>query len=282
MFAAERRQAILDLVRANGAVSLRSLAEQVHTSEVTVRRDLHALEDEGLLGRRHGGAVAVGAFAHEPTYAEKSHLASEEKTAIAEYAAELVADGDAIVIGAGTTTQALARRLVRRRDLTVVTNSLLVAQSLARAQGVDVVMTGGTLRGAIFALVGSEAEKSLSALRTARSFISGNGLTAERGLSTPNTAVAGVDRAIVGAAGEVVVLADHTKVGVDTMVQTVQAERIDRLVTDQGAAPAELERLRDRGIEVTVVMTAAAAAASGRSTAASAARSKRASRRSAG
>jgi DeoR/GlpR family transcriptional regulator of sugar metabolism len=258
MFAAERRRAILDIVRANGVVSLVELAELVASSEVTVRRDLRFLAAEGLIDRSRGGAVALGVLSHEPTYSEKAHLAEAEKLAIADRAAELVDDGDAIVIGAGTTTQALARRLVRRNDLTVVTNSLLVAQVLARCTTVDVVMTGGTLRGSIFALVGSAAEHSLSELRTSKAFISGNGLTAERGLSTPNTLVAGVDRALVAAAEDVIVLADHTKIGVDTMVQTVPTHRIARLITDDSADAAEVSRLRELGVDVDIVTVAAA------------------------
>lgn len=253
MFAAERRHVILEIVRADGVVSLRELARRVQTSEVTVRRDLRYLEAEGLLDRRRGGAAALDGLSHEPTYSEKAHLAAEEKAAIARRSAELVSDGDAVVIGAGTTTQALARLLVRRRELTVVTNSLLVAQALARARDVDVVLTGGTLRGSIFALVGSAAEHSLSELRTSKAFLSGNGLTAKRGLSTPNSLVAGVDRAIVDAANEVVVLADHTKIGIDTMVQTVPPSRIDRLITDERADAGELASLRDCGIDVEVV-----------------------------
>jgi len=222
------------------------------TSEVTVRRDLRMLEAEGLLDRRHGGAVSPGGLSHEPTYSEKSHVAAEQKAAIAEFAASLVEEGDAIVIGAGSTTHALARRLARYSDLTVMTNSLLVAQTLARSRGVDVVMTGGSLRGAILALVGSGAERSLASMRTRRAFISGNGLSAERGLSTPNLLVAGVDRAIVATAQEVVVLADCTKIGIETMVQTVAAADIDHLVTDDQAPPEELQRFRDKGVQVHV------------------------------
>ena len=250
MFGDERRQVILELVRANGAVGLKDLARTVQTSEVTVRRDLRLLESQGLLDRRHGGAVSTGGLNHEPTYNEKTHVAAQQKAAIGELAATLVDDGDAIVIGAGTTTQALARQLTRRTDLTVMTNSLLVAQVLARSRGVDVVMTGGSLRGAIYALVGSGAEQSLASMRTRRAFISGNGLSAERGLSTPNLLVAGVDRAIVATAQEVVVLADCTKLGTETMVQTVPAEGIDHLVTDDGAPPDELERFREKGVQV--------------------------------
>ena len=252
VFAAERRQRILELVRSSGAISLRELARQVQTSEVTVRRDLRALESDGLLDRRHGGAVLPGGLAHEPSYSEKSHVAAAEKAAIAELAVSLVSDGDALVVGAGTTTQALARRLTRFTELTVVTNSLLVAQVLARARGIEVVMTGGSLRGSIHALVGSMTEQALASVQSTRVFLSGNGITAERGLSTPNVAVAGVDRALAAAGREVVVLADHTKIGLDSTMQTVPPARIAHLITDDRADTVHLAELRSAGVEVQV------------------------------
>nr|WP_282205888.1 DeoR/GlpR family DNA-binding transcription regulator [Kitasatospora fiedleri] len=257
MFAAERRQLILEMVRANGAVSLRELARVVQTSEVTVRRDVRALESEGLLDRRHGGAVLPGGFSRDPGYPQKTHLATAEKSAIADLAADLVEEGDAIVVGAGTTTQELARRLARVPGLTVVTNSLLVAQALAHANRVEVVMTGGTLRGSNYALVGSGAEQSLAGLRVTKAFISGSGLTAERGLSTANMLSASVDRALVQAANEVIVLADHTKLGADSMFQTVATEAITRLVTDERTLLEDLtsreqHALADCGVQVSV------------------------------
>ncbi len=248
---------ILEMVRANGAVSLRELARVVQTSEVTVRRDVRALEAEGLLDRRHGGAVLPGGFTRESGFPQRAMAATAEKAAIAELAAGLVQDGEAVVVGAGTTTQELARRLARVPGLTVVTNSLLVAQALAHANRVEVVMTGGTLRGSNYALVGSGAEQSLQGLRVSRAFISGAGLTAERGLSTSNMLAASVDRALVRAAAEIVVLADHTKLGTDTMFQTVPTEAIAHLVTDQpppecDRAGTQLELLADAGMRISV------------------------------
>jgi DeoR/GlpR family transcriptional regulator of sugar metabolism len=259
VFAAERRQRILELVRSSGAISLRELARQVQTSEVTIRRDLRALAAQGLLDRHHGGAALPGGLSHEPTYSEKTHVASDAKAAIAALAAALVSDGDAIVVGAGTTTQAFAARLTRHNELTVVTNSLLVATGLACARGVDVVMTGGTLRGSIHATVGGTTEQALSSVRGTRAFISGNGLTAARGLSTPNLTVAGVDRALAGAAREVVVLADHTKIGTEALLQTVAPEDIQHVVTDDAADPVELNALRELGITVHVAAVAVTA-----------------------
>jgi DeoR/GlpR family transcriptional regulator of sugar metabolism len=252
VFAAERRQRILELLRANGALSLRELAQAVRSSEVTVRRDLKALAAEGLLNRHHGGATLPGDLTREPTHAQKAQVASAEKLAIADLAASLVEEGDAIVVGPGTTTQAFAARLGRFSELAVVTNSLPVAQALAAYPRIEVVLTGGTLRGSILALVGSAAEASLAGLRVRRAFLSGNGLTAERGLSTPNMQVASVDRALAAAAEEVVVLADHTKIGVDTMVQTVPTERIDHLVTDENAPADVLDELAGRGVRLHV------------------------------
>ncbi|MDQ2796160.1 MAG: DeoR/GlpR family DNA-binding transcription regulator [Actinomycetota bacterium] len=251
MFAAERRHTVLEMVRSSGAVSLKELAATVGASEVTVRRDLRALEADGLLDRKRGGAAMPGALSHEASYSQKSRVAGPAKAAIAMLAATLVDEGDAIVLGAGTTTLELARRLTRLRELTVVTNSVLVATALASSQS-EVIVTGGMLRGATFALVGTGAEHSLSGLRVRRAFLSGNGLTAGRGLSTPNTAAAAVDRAIARTAQEVVVLADHTKLGIDTMVQTVPVDRMAHLVTDEAADAEVLAALRAAGVAVHV------------------------------
>jgi hypothetical protein len=128
---------------------------------------------------------------------------------------------------------------------------------LAHANRVEVVMTGGTLRGSNYALVGSGAEQSLQGLRVSRAFLSGSGLTVERGLSTSNMLSASVDRALVQAAAEVVVLADHTKLGTDTMFQTVPTDVITRLVTDEppahdDRASTELQALADQGVQIAV------------------------------
>ncbi|UYM05152.1 DeoR/GlpR family DNA-binding transcription regulator [Solicola gregarius] len=253
MFAAERQRVILDHVRERGAVSIKDLAALVGSSEVTVRRDLKQLEAAGELRREHGGAVpAAEQPPREPTYAEKSRTASRQKSAIARLAAGFVQDGDAIVIGAGTTTMALAEQLRTRNELTVMTNSLLVAQAFADSPRIEVVLTGGMLRGSIFAVVGSAAERALSGLHADRTFLSGNGLTARNGLSTPNQMVAGVDRALAEAGNEVCVLADHTKIGRNSVIQTVPTEQIDALVTDALASGDELDLFRTAGARVHV------------------------------
>jgi len=246
MFAVQRRRLILERVQAQGVVTLRELARAVEASEVTVRRDLRLLEQEGLLVRRRGGA----ALPQERGPA--SSRENREKRAIAELAATLVENGDAVLLGAGTTTQQLADQLVGVPGLTVVTNSLLVGEALARSPQTGVVMTGGSLHGSTYALVGSAAEQSLTGLRARRAFLSGDGLTTEWGLSTATMSAAGVDRAIAQAAQEVLVLADHTKLGTDSLFQTVPPERVAHLVTDELADPAILARFAAAGVTVHV------------------------------
>jgi len=258
MLMAERRRLILEHVRRRGVVSMRDMADLLGTSEITVRRDLTALAGEGLVQRTHGGAVLPHGLAHEPTYREKATQAAAEKAAIARLAVELVQPGDSIVLGAGTTTLALARELRAIPELTVVTNSLLVAEALMDSSGIELLLTGGTLRRSIHALVGPPAEQSLRGLRASLAFLSGNGLTAQRGLSTPNLLVAATDRALAAAARRIVVLADYTKIGRDTMCQTVASAAIQALITDPRADEDEVRLIREAGIEVRVASPAEA------------------------
>jgi DeoR/GlpR family transcriptional regulator of sugar metabolism len=252
MLAAERRRRIAESLRSRGVVSVTEMAETLGTSEITLRRDLRVMAEEGLLVRTHGGAVVSAGLAHEPTYSEKANQAAAEKAAIARLAVGMIRPGDSILLGPGTTTLALAHLLVDFPELTVVTNSLLVAQALMPAGRVEVILTGGTLRRAIHALVGPATEESTRTLRASQAFISGNGLTTERGLSTPSPVVAAADRALAAAAQQIVVLADHTKVGHETMCQTVPLERISTLITDAGADPEQLAAIREAGITVLV------------------------------
>ena len=250
MLTLERRRRIAEVLRLRGFVSVSEMAADLGISEITLRRDLRAMGDEGLLVRTHGGAVLPDGFSREPTYTEKANQAATEKAAIARLAVAMVRPGDSIVLGAGTTTLALAHLLVDLTDITVVTNSLLVVQALMGASQVEVILTGGTLRRAIHALVGPAAADALRALRATVAFISGNGLTAERGLSTPSPVVAEIDRALAASAQRIVVLADHTKIGQDTMCQTVPLHQISTLITDSLAHPQQIAAIREAGVNV--------------------------------
>jgi DeoR/GlpR family transcriptional regulator of sugar metabolism len=252
MLAAERRQRIAERVRARGVVSIAEMAVALGTSEITIRRDLRLMAEQGLVVRTHGGAVVPGGLTREPPYTEKATRAAIEKTAIARMARSLIASGESVILGPGTTTLALALMLGDLPELTVVTNSLLAVEALMPASRVEVLLTGGQLRRSIHALVGPATEDSVRSLRVSVTFISGNGLTAERGLSTPHPLVAATDRALAAAATRVVVLADHTKIGFEAICQTVPLERMATLVTDAGADLDQLASIRAAGVEVLV------------------------------
>ncbi|MFI6483712.1 DeoR/GlpR family DNA-binding transcription regulator [Nonomuraea sp. NPDC050663] len=251
MLIAERRQRILDHVNARGYASFRDLATELGASESTVRRDLRSLIEEGRLIATRGGVSQPGGAGPALPSRQDPHAA--EREAIATQAASLVEPGTAILLGPGRTTAVLARKLVALPALTVVTNSVLVVAALAEAPQVELVVVGGTLRRSIQALVGPITEQSLVGLRGAQVFLSGDGVTAERGLTTPNVFAAATDQAFAAAGREVVVLADHSKIGNDTMCQTVPADRMNVLVTGPAAEPAVVGRLAQIGVDVVIV-----------------------------
>jgi DeoR family fructose operon transcriptional repressor len=259
---AERRRRLLEQVRGRGYVSFRDLAEALETSESTVRRDLRSMVAEGLLTATRGGVGPAEAAGPDVTTAGSAPASVPadgrpdpvyaQRQAIAASAAALVTPGSAVLLGPGRTTAALARHLAAISQLTVVTNSISVTSVLFAAPQIDVMLVGGALRRSIGAVVGPTTEQALQGLRGAQVFLSGEGVTVERGLTTPNVFAAATDQAMMAAGRQVVVLADHTKLGRDTMCQTVPTDRIDVLVTDADADPEVVARLRAEGIDVRV------------------------------
>ena len=245
-----RRQQIVAIVTADRAVTVTDLASRLGVSEATIRRDLRELEAAGLIERTHGGAVLPDVRRYEPSFQQKEAKQAEEKRAIAERAAAYVRDGDTIILDSGTTTLALARQLRRRTGLTVVTNSTVIAAELAGARGIEVVVTGGTLKGRTMALVGPEVSRFLARVNVDRAFLGINGIDLRAGLTTPTLAEAETKRAMIEAAREVFILADHTKLGRVTFARVAGLHEVHRLITDAGASPAFVRALQDAGLEV--------------------------------
>jgi len=250
MFPEERKRRILERVRSGGSVTVQDLSQAFGVSESTIRRDLRELEQEGLLERTHGGAVAADPTRAEPSYAEKSDQNRAEKMAIARVAAGMVHDGASIILDAGTTTLEVARLLKDRRDLTVVTNSYPIAAELAEAPGVEVIVTGGSVRGTTLALVGPLAERALEQVNVDITFLGTNGIDLERGLTTPTPAEASVKRRMIAAARKVVVVADSTKAGRVAFATVAPVSKMDMLITDRGMDPRLAGELMARGVQV--------------------------------
>jgi len=235
MLARHRQSLILQAVRNDGSARVSDLTQQLGVSDMTIRRDLEVLAKDGLVEKVHGGAVLPGSHGgHEPGFEDKLVLERPEKTSIARTAAGLVRPGTAIAIAAGTTTFALAQCLLDVPGLTIVTNSLRVANLFGGNRTPDVasvVLTGG-MRTASDALVGPVADLTISSLHFDTLFLGCTGLDPEVGLSTPNLAEAETNRALIKVARRVVVLADHTKWGVVSLASFAPVEKINVLVTD--------------------------------------------------
>lgn len=249
LLAEQRRALIIDEVRRRGGVRVNELTRRLGVSDMTVRRDLDALARQGVLEKVHGGAVPVAeASTHEPGFEAKSGLELTAKEDIARAAAEFVAPGTAIALSGGTTTYALAQHLLDVPDLTVVTNSVRVADVFHSAQRVSgqrqgaatVVLTGG-VRTPSDSLVGPVADQAIAALHFDVLFLGVHGISVEAGLSTPNLAEAETNRRLVQSARRVVVVADHTKWGTVGLSSFAALEQVDTLVTDAGL-PAEASR----------------------------------------
>jgi DeoR/GlpR family transcriptional regulator of sugar metabolism len=247
MLARQRQALIVDRVREDGAVRVSDLVRDLGVSDMTVRRDLEVLHDRGLLEKVHGGATAVvGTTLFEPGFALKASLQQDEKDAIAREAASLVEPGMAIAVSAGTTTYALAQQLIDIPDLTVVTNSIRVADVLQHAGRSEqtVILTGG-VRTPSEALVGPFAVAALRTVHVDIVFVGVHGMDPHTGFTCPNLLEAETDRALIDAGRRLVVVADHTKWGVIGISSIARLDQADVLITDAGLSGEARERLAE-------------------------------------
>ncbi|MFD0773472.1 DeoR/GlpR family DNA-binding transcription regulator [Streptomonospora algeriensis] len=248
MLAAQRQALILEQVRRSGGVRVTELVESLDVSDMTVRRDLDALEARGLLRKVHGGAVAPHRHStEEPGFEANAARQEAEKQAIARAAARLIEPNSAIGLSAGTTTCAVAHRLRDVPGLTVVTNCLRVADVFHRTPRTDqtVVLTGG-FRTPSDALVGPLAVSALRSLHLDTLVLGVHGMDAHAGLTTPNMMEGETDRALVAAARKLVVVADRTKWKTVGLCTIAPLERCDVLVTDAGMDGDARQRLSEQ------------------------------------
>ncbi|MEV6315246.1 DeoR/GlpR family DNA-binding transcription regulator [Streptomyces sp. NPDC051776] len=258
LLAEQRRALIVEEVRRRGGVRVNELTRRLRVSDMTVRRDLDALARQGLIEKVHGGAVPVAeASTHEPGFEAKSTLELTAKEDIARAAAPMVAPGSAIALSGGTTTFALAHHLLDVPDLTVVTNSVRVADVFHAAQGPAgrtgkglrpgppvVVLTGG-VRTPSDSLVGPVADQAIRSLHFDLLFLGVHGISVEAGLSTPNLAEAETNRRLVRSTRRVVVVADHTKWGTVGLSSFASLGEVDTLVTDRGLPDEAREEVKE-------------------------------------
>ena len=250
---AERLERIRALLLAHGAVRVTALSKELNVSEVTIRSDLARLEQEGFARRTHGGAVLARGTRFERPFAEQQARFREEKQRIGAAAAKLIEDGDTVILDVGTTTTEIARHLPQVSNLVVVTSALNIALELERYPGVTVVVTGGTLRPMQHSLVNPLGTVLLSQIHADKLFLGCNGVSAEKGITNSNMQEAEIKRAMIAAAKRVIVVADSSKIGAVAAAHVAPLSAIHQVITDTNADPVELERIRQRGVDVLTV-----------------------------
>src|SRR5947208_10830102 len=228
----ERHQQILDLVSRQGFVALADLARVIQVSESTIRRDLDHLNERGLVRRTRGGAIFVADDGQLPALEERSARQIEEKRQIARVAAARIHDGDAILLDGGTTTLEVARLLVGR-PLQIVTNSLPIANLFASNHETDLILLGGFVYPKTGVCLGPLTQRVLPDLHVHQAILSCGGITA-KGLFNSNVLLVETERQMMRCADEVVVLADHTKIGRQALAFLCQLSEVDTLIVDAG------------------------------------------------
>jgi DeoR family transcriptional regulator, aga operon transcriptional repressor len=249
----ERRRAIVELVNRDGRVLVAELSKRFETSQVTIRKDLELLHEQGHLHRSHGGALpAQDGALEDPSLREKEQLHRKEKLHIAAAAVRMVKEGQVVILDSGTTTTAIARSLRGFRNLTIVTNSVNIAAELS-GTSLDVIMTGGTLRKNSFSLVGPIAEETLRHLNADLLFLGVDGFDVQYGLSTPNLLESKVNRVMVEVARHRIAVCDSSKFGRRSLSRIGPTSILHAVITDHGIPKSELIALKKSGIEVTLV-----------------------------
>jgi DeoR/GlpR family transcriptional regulator of sugar metabolism len=256
---ADRLQVIADLVRERGSVRGRELADSLGVTDETIRRDLSRLEEQGVVRRAHGGAVALRSTDETDTsFRLREHAA--EKVAIGKRAAELVRDRSSIVLDSGTTTLCLAKALHAKQDLVVVTTAVTNAIELVGNPRTTVVMTGGVIRPSTFGASGQLAAATLRGLHVDQAFVAIHSVSVDGGLTYPLFEEVDAKRAMIEAATEVILLADHSKFGRQSLVRVAPITAVHRIVTTAGIDPGEAAAIRDLGIDLIIASVDSAGA----------------------
>lgn len=250
-----RRSAIIQMLKQNSNISVNELSKKFGVSEVTIRKDLNLLKERNLLVRTRGGAIL-----HETrkddndTSIRFKKLANfREKQAIGRAAANLIKEGDTIIIDSGTTALQVACNLHKFRNLTILTNALNVAQEILSYKRFNLIMLGGNIRNASESVVGALAESNLKMFYCDKLFMGVDSFSIENGLSTPNVEEANINQIMISRSNEVIAVFDSSKVNKRALAFIAKTEKIHKIVTDEGMDKGTRSKLKSMNIEVITV-----------------------------
>jgi DeoR family L-fucose operon activator len=249
MLVAERWQKIVQLVNERGSIRVSELSEICQVTEETIRRDLDRLESEGKLVRSHGGAVSVKEAQSEIPFFERETTHADLKQSIAKEAVTHIRENDRILLDASSTAWYMAK-ILPDVPLTVLTNSIKVALELSQKEKIQVISTGGLLSSRSLSYVGPLAERSLDMYHVDKVFLSSKGVHMQRGISESNELQALIKRKMISIADETYLLADHSKFGLQSLTHVAAWDEIHHLITDGQTAKEDVERIREKGVQV--------------------------------
>lgn len=253
MLGEERREQIMNLLRAHGKVRVKELSQRFQTSEVTIRHDLNELHERGLARRARGGAIRREGPIIESPLLERAQAHAEEKQRIGAAAAALVGDGETIILDSGSTTQQIAKYLKGKQHLRVITNGVNVAMQLVGVRGIQVILLGGVLREDSFSIVGHFAEEMLEEFSADKLFLAAAGCDLDFGASNSNLEESRVNQAMVRIAREKILVADSSKFGKRSLSRIVSLFEMEKIISDCGLPEDVRAALRARDIELILV-----------------------------
>lgn len=250
MLAQERYNVILEMLEMNKIVKVPELCEKFNVSIETVRRDLEFLEQEGKLKRVYGGAVLNNKSSAEPSYNTRSTKNAKEKVTIGKKTAELISDGETLMIDLGTTTLEVARHLKNKKNLTVITNCMTIAQELVDVPTFRVILPGGILRPNELALSGFISEQFMKEFNVDKTIIGVGGITIETGVSDYHLEETRVRKIMIEKGKQIIAVADHSKFGIKALVNVCSINEVDVIVTNDKLKSSIANEYIEQGIKV--------------------------------
>ena len=248
-----RRRQILDQLHDQGQVFVQKLSKQFKVSEVTIRNDLEQLELKKMLIRARGGAIKFeGYVGIDQRIAEKNKLNYHEKAIIGQKAAQLINEGDTIILDSGTTTAEIVKNLSNFQKLNIITNALNIVDLLMSYPNVNVIIPGGYLRANAMSLVGPLAERNLRNFYVDKVFLSADGFDTRHGISTPNIDEAQLNQIMIEIAKEVILVTDSSKFKRKSLAFICPIEKLDTVVTDDGVSNDDRQRLEEAGVKLVI------------------------------
>lgn len=252
MLANQRRDKILELLKEDGSAKVIKLAKIFKVSEVTIRQDLEKLEQEGFIKREHGGAFLKNVEDSVKSFTLLNQENIAQKQIIAKKAAELVEPGETIILDSGSTTTEIAKNLIGRKEITVITNALNIALMLGAEPGIEVIVTGGEFKPPTLSLTGQKAASFFEDINADKLFLATAGISLRSGLTYPSLSDIVVKKAMIDAADVTYLVADSTKIGKNAFASLGALSLIDFIITDVSIDQKRAQILREHQIEIII------------------------------